>query len=151
MTRALPCVATGVACALMVTACGGAGEQKADSAAATPAAVTVSIDSPAEGDTVRGSAVHIVLGATGIELAPAADNKPGSAHHHLYLDTDVGAADAAIPAGTAGIVHLGKAETQYHWDGVAPGRHRIIAVLADPLHVPLRPLVADTVNIVVVP
>jgi hypothetical protein len=136
----------------IVAACGGREGGQTDSSAAAPLAtpITVTITSPAEGDTVRGSAVHIALGAAGIELAPAADQRPGTAHHHLYLDTDIGVTDSPIPAGTAGIVHLGKAETEYHWDSVAAGPHRIIAVLADPTHVPLRPLVADTVNIVVV-
>ena len=42
--------------------------------------VTVSITSPAEGDTVSGSAVHIMLDATGIEIAPAADARPDADH-----------------------------------------------------------------------
>lgn len=144
------------ATAAFVAACSGReqAEQKDTTTAAAPAATTpaasVSITSPSEGDTVRGSAVHVALSASGIELAPAADARPGTAHHHLYLDTDLGATETPIPAGTAGIVHLGKAETEYHWDNVAPGAHRIIAVLADPSHVPLRPLVADTVSFTVV-
>ena len=111
--------------------------------------VTVSITSPAEGDTVSGSAVHITLDATGIEIAPAADARPETAHHHLYLDVDFPQTEAMIPAGMAGIVHLGQAQTDYHWEGVTPGAHRIIAVLADPGHIPLRPYVTDTVNFVV--
>jgi hypothetical protein len=112
--------------------------------------VTVSITSPAEGDTVSGSAVHITLDATGIEIAPAADARPETAHHHLYLDVDFPATEAMIPAGTAGVVHLGQAQKEYHWEGVTPGAHRLIAVLADPGHIPLRPYVTDTVNFVVV-
>jgi hypothetical protein len=136
----------------LATACGGGEQAQQDSSAATPAAVpiTVMINSPTEGDSIRDTAVHIVLGVSGIELAPAADQRAGTAHHHLYLDTDVGAAETPIPAGTAGIVHLGKAETEFHWDSVPPGPHRIIAVLADPMHVPLKPLVSDTVHITVV-
>jgi hypothetical protein len=30
-------------------------------------------------------------------------------------------------------------------EGLAPGEHRLIAVVADGMHVPLNPLVADTV------
>jgi hypothetical protein len=111
-------------------------------------AVTVSITSPAEGDTLSGSAVHITLGATGIEIAPAADARPETAHHHLYLDTDFPPSENPIPMGTGGVVHLGQAQTEYHWENVAPGPHRIIAVLADPGHIPLRPWVTDTVNFV---
>lgn len=111
--------------------------------------VSVSITSPSEGDTVTGSAVHITLNATGIEIAPAAEARPETAHHHLYLDVDFPQAETAIPMGTAGVVHLGQAQKEYHWENVAPGPHRIIAVLADPGHIPLRPYVTDTVNFVV--
>jgi uncharacterized protein DUF4399 len=113
---------------------------------AETSAVTVSITSPSEGDTLTGSAVHITLGSTGIEIAPAADARPETAHHHLYLDTDFPSTEDPIPMGSAGVVHLGQAQTQYQWENVAPGPHRIIAVLADPGHIPLRPWVTDTVN-----
>lgn len=114
-------------------------------------AASVTIDSPAEGDTVRGSAVHITLTARGIELAPAAEERPGTAHHHLFLDVETGPLDRAIPAGVTGIIHLGRAQTEFHWDSVAPGPHRIIAVLADSKHVPVVPPATDTVHFVVQP
>jgi len=109
----------------------------------------VTIDSPAEGDTVRGSAVHVTLSATGVELAPASEERPGTAHHHLFLDVDTGPLDQEIPAGVSGIIHLGRAQTAFHWDSVAPGWHRIIAVLGDWRHVPLVPPATDTVHFVV--
>jgi len=59
--------------------------------------------------------------------------------------------DQKIPAGVTGIIHLGRAQTEYHWDSVAAGPHRIIAVLADWQHVPLQPVAADTVRFVVEP
>src|SRR5258705_8312031 len=88
----------------------------------------VTIDSPAEGDTVRGSAVHVTLTATGVELAPAADERPGTAHHHLFLDVEPTPLDQKIPAGVAGIIHLGRAQTEYHWDSVAAGSPPVIPV-----------------------
>ena len=133
-------VTLGIGACLIVAACA-----KKDDAAA-PSAVTVSITTPAEGDTLGGTAVHIALGATGIEIAPAADARPETAHHHLYLDTDFPQLEAAIPMGMAGVVHLGQAQTEYHWENVPEGPHRIIAVLADPGHIPLKPYVTDTVN-----
>jgi uncharacterized protein DUF4399 len=117
--------------------------------ASSPAAVTIT--GPAEGDTVRGVAVHVTLAVRGVELAPAADERPGTAHHHLFLDVDPGPLDRAIPAGVTGIIHLGRAQTEFHWDSVAPGPHRIIAVLGDSKHVPLVPLATDTVHFVVQP
>lgn len=112
--------------------------------------VTVSIVSPTEGQSVSGSAVHIVLDATGIEIAPAADARPETAHHHLYLDVDFPQSENSIPMGSPGVIHLGQAQKEHHWENVTPGAHRIIAVLADPGHIPLRPWVTDTVNFVVV-
>lgn len=117
--------------------------------AATPD-IAIQITSPAEGSTITGSAAHITLGVSGIELAPAAEARPGTAHHHLYLDVDFPGAETAIPMGVPGVVHLGQAQTEFHWDSLAPGQHRIIAVLADPAHVPIRPFVTDTVTFTVV-
>ena len=111
----------------------------------------VMIDAPTSGDTVRGTAVHVTLTAQGVPLAPAADEKPGTAHHHLFLDVDAGPLDQKIPAGVTGIIHLGRAQTEFHWDSVAPGTHRIIAVLADWQHVPLPGAATDTVRFVVQP
>lgn len=111
---------------------------------------SVTIQTPAESDTVRGSAVHVTLGVSGIALAPAADERPNTAHHHLFLDAETGPLDQKIPAGVTGIIHLGRAQTEFHWDSVASGSHRIIAVLADWSHLPLVPLATDTVQFVVV-
>jgi len=119
--------------------------------AAPPAPpATVTITSPTDADTIRGSAVHVTLTVSGIELAPVAEQRPGTAHHHLFLDVDAVTGNDPIPVAVPEIVHLGQAQTAFHWDSVAPGRHRIIAVLGDPAHVPVKPLVADTVTFVVV-
>lgn len=132
--RGVWCVASA---ALVLAACRG-----------KPAA-TVSITSPTEGSTFPGPVVHVTLGIAGIELAPASEQRAGVAHHHLFLDVDPTPAADTIPAGVTGIIHLGRAQTEFHWDSVPPGPHRIIAVLADSWHVPLQPLAADTVNFVV--
>ena len=114
-----------------------------------PPPASVTIMSPAEGSTVAGPAVHVILAASGVELAPASEQRPGTAHHHLYLDVDLGSPNDTIPAGLSGIIHLGRAQTEFQWDSVPPGPHRIIAVLADSDHLPLRPLVTDTVRFTV--
>jgi hypothetical protein len=104
---------------------------------------------PKAGATVTGTSVHVVLEAQGIEIAPVAEHKAGTAHHHLFLDTDLSPADQPIPVGTPGIWHGGKGQTEYTFENVAPGPHRLIAVLADPNHVPLHPLAVDTVRFTV--
>ena len=95
--------------------------------------------------------MHVTLSASGVELAPAADERPGTAHHHLFLDVETTPLDQKIPAGVTGIIHLGRAQTEFHWDSVAPGTHRIIAVLGDWQHVPLVSAATDTVRFVVQP
>lgn len=116
-----------------------------------PHGVRVRIVEPKQGATVTGTSVHVVLEAKGIEIAPAAEQRAGTAHHHLFLDTDLTAGDVGIPADKPGIVHLGKGQSEYTFEGVRPGPHRLIALLADPNHVPLKPLVADTVRFTVKP
>jgi hypothetical protein len=116
-----------------------------------PPEVAVAITMPAEGDTVRGSAVHVMLAVTGIELAPGAEQRPGTAHHHLYLDVDPAPPGEVIPIGRPRVIHLGMAQTEFHWDSVPPGPHRIIAVLGDPAHVPIARAAADTVTFLVAP
>lgn len=139
-------LAGGVGLATLAALGFGAPVAAAQSSAPAPAAVHVRIVLPKGSSTVTGPSVHVVLEAQGIEIAPAAEHRAGTAHHHLFLDTDVTAADAAIPMGTPGVVHLGKGQSEYSFEGVAPGTHRLIAVLADPNHIPLKPLVADTVR-----
>lgn len=121
--------------------------RRGDRGGANRASVTIA--GPADGDTVRGAAVHVTLSASGVELAPASEEREGTAHHHLFLDVDTGPLDQKIPQGVTGIIHLGRAQTEFQWDSVAPGPHRIIAVLADWRHIPLVQAATDTVRIVV--
>jgi hypothetical protein len=133
----------------LLSAAFGAPNALAQGAAKPAAAPRVRIVEPKAGATVTGPAVHVVLEVQGIEIAPAAEHKPGTAHHHLFLDTDLTPADQPIPMGAAGIWHGGKGQTEYTFENVAPGPHRLIAVLADPNHVPLNPLAVDTVRFTV--
>ena len=108
------------------------------------------IQTPTEGETLAGPTVTVALGVANVELAPAADNRPGTAHHHLFLDVDPTPLGVAIPQGE-GITHLGGAQTAWRYNSLARGPHRLIAVLADPAHVPLAKGKADTVNFIVGP
>ena len=143
MTRMSTLAALGLVALLAATPTVGA--------QAAPQAPKVRIVEPQQGATVTGTTVHVKLESWGVEIAPVAEHRAGTAHHHLFLDTDVTAPDMGIPVGTAGIVHLGKGQTEYTFEGVAAGPHRLIAVLADPNHVPLKPLVADTLRFTVKP
>ena len=108
----------------------------------------VKITAPTNGATVSGP-VKVVLVATGVEIVPATVERPGTGHHHLFVDHDLTPADDTIPRGVTGILHLGRGQTEFVLDSLAPGPHRVIALVADWKHVPLKPLVVDTVRFTV--
>ena len=112
---------------------------------------SVTIVEPADGSAISGSDVAIQLSASGIRITPASVREPGTAHHHLFLDIEATAPRTKIPAGRTGIIHLGKGDSTFVFRNVAPGRHRIIAMLGDSAHVPVEPLSTDTVHVMVEP
>ena len=108
----------------------------------------VRITAPRKGATVSAP-VKVTLVATGVEIVPATVERSGTGHHHLFVDHDVTPADDTIPRGVTGILHLGRGQTEFTLDSLKPGPHRVIAVVADWRHVPLKPLVVDTVRFTV--
>jgi hypothetical protein len=128
---------------------------EADSAEAMMAAqeaalpAVVRIVSPANGATVAGDAVEIVLEAENAEIAPVDQGRMETAHHHLFVNTDVTPMGEVIPMGRDGIIHMGDGSTSFTLRDLAPGEYRIIAVLADLLHIPLDPPAVDTIFITV--
>jgi Domain of unknown function (DUF4399) len=133
-------------CALGLAACGGS--QDSGESMSMPMS-SVTITEPANGATVAGPNVTVRLAVTGVQIVPAGDMTPGTGHHHLYLDADVASTTAPVPSVPGSIVHMGNAASEYTFENVAPGPHRLIAVVADGAHVPLQPLVVDTVNFTV--
>jgi hypothetical protein len=146
--------AASVAVAL-AAACGG--EQPApEPESTTPAAgataepsASVTIAEPAEGDTVSGDSLQVALSASGVRIVPAGDTTAGTGHHHLYLDQDLGQPGEIVPTVAGQVVHLGTGAETHVFTDVPAGEHRLIAVVADGLHVPLQPWVTDTVRFVV--
>ena len=134
-------------CALTLAACGG-GEEAAEE---TPAAGggTVTIIEPAQGSTVTGPNVTVRLVTSGVPIVPAGDLTPGTGHHHLYLDADVESMTVPVPTVPGSIIHMGNAASEFTFENVTPGQHRLIAVVADGVHVPLDPPVVDTVTFTV--
>ncbi|MGD8320685.1 MAG: DUF4399 domain-containing protein, partial [Gemmatimonadota bacterium] len=141
----------------VLSACGG-GEQESEAMPETstpeaqPAAEagpSVTILQPQDGDTLSGDSVVVRLAASGVDIVPAGDTVSGTGHHHLYLDEDLGQPGEAVPTIPGHVVHLGTGASEYVFKDVAPGNHRLIAVVADGMHVPLQPWVVDTVNFVV--
>jgi hypothetical protein len=113
-------------------------------AGAQAKSTTVQITSPKNGASVSNP-VTITLVATGVRIAAASDQSAGSTHHHLFVDHDLTWLNDTIPQGSPGIIHLAGGQTEVVLDSLKPGPHRVIALLARWDHVPLYPLVADTV------
>src|SRR5204862_7504085 len=105
----------------------------------------VKIVAPANGATVSGP-VKVVLQATGVEIVPATVERPGTGHHHLFVDHDLTPLDDTIPRGVTGILHLGRGQTEFVLDSLKPGPHRVIAAVADRKHTSLKPARIDTVR-----
>ncbi len=130
----------------------GSGEASTPDAEAFEAEASlgrVTILEPATGATVDGPDLRIVLDISGMEIRPAGDMTPHSGHHHLYLDHDLTDPTEPIPAIPGQIIHMGDGSSEYVFEGVTPGEHRVIAVVGDYVHVPLQPWVVDTVFVTV--
>ncbi len=144
---------------LAIAACGGSESGGASTASAdtshtggmqaAAAARSIEITAPADGDTVNGPSVAVTMVPHGFTIVAAGDSTPNSGHLHLFLDRDLSAPDQPIPAEPGFIVHMGNGASDYTFATVAPGPHRLIAVVGNAIHVPLQPWVVDTVNFVV--
>ena len=140
MTRALRAALVAVAAA----APAARPQQPPDSAAAP----RVRIINPEQDAVINGRNVVVVLEAKGIEIAPAREHRQGTAHFDLFLDRDVTRADSAVPFWTQGIAHLSGGRSWHTYEALSPGAHRVIVVLVDASHLPLKPLAADTVRFI---
>ena len=144
-------VTVGLGIALVVLGCGGGGDtQEADAGMAEEAAMpsTVTITQPADGAEVDAGPVLFVMETAGLEIVEAGNMNPGTGHHHLVVDGDI---DWALPIpNDPGVhYHMGLAQTEFTIEDLTPGEHRIISVVADGVHIPLDPPVADTITITV--
>jgi uncharacterized protein DUF4399 len=118
---------------------------------AAPAAApmpTVTIVSPAEGDST-GRDVTVKLTKQNVTIAKAdAARAEGIGHYHLFLDTIPTMDTLPIPPATKKIVHIGTGDSTYTFKGLTPGEHQIIAMIGYGNHVPM-PSVTDTVKFIV--
>ena len=140
---------TAGALVLALIACGDTsdGGQGGAPAASGPA---VRITQPADGSTVAGGSVLVMLEVSGgLTIAPAGTMDPGTGHHHLVVDAAVPPAGAPIPTTPGVHIHMGQAQTELELTDLQPGQHTVIAVVGDGAHIPLSPLVVDTVRFVV--
>lgn len=145
-------ILSAVAAVAALAACSGdSGRDRgpSDETADVEDAVAVRIASPAEGEQVEGPDVNVRLEVEGLTIVSAGVQQAGAGHHHLIVDAPLPDLAAPIPSEPGRYIHLGKGQTEFLLEGLAPGEHRVIALVGDHLHVPLDPPVADTVFFVV--
>lgn len=106
---------------------------------------TVTILEPETSAELMANSVTVRLSVAGFPIVPAGVMTPGTGHHHLFLDADVTNPGEPIPTVPGSIVHMGDGASEYTFENVSRGQHRLIAVVADGAHVPLQPWVVDTV------
>jgi plastocyanin len=109
--------------------------------AAGGGAPTITIESPAAGETVSG-AFDMTISTTDFELSEALLGKPnvaGVGHWHVFVDAVEGMGTMMGMAGT----------DTYTIDtsALTPGPHKFFAVLVDNLHAPFDPAVATAVEV----
>ncbi len=85
----------------------------------------------------------IRFGASGIDIAPAADLRPNSGHHHLLIDTALPPLDREIPS-DFNHVHYGSGQTEAEIS-LSPGEHSLQLLLGDHRHIPFDPPVMSKV------
>ena len=96
----------------------------------------LAILSPADGASVT-SPVKVVFGLSGMGVAPAGVNYPGTGHHHLIVDAKLPPLNRPIPA-DANHIHFGGGQTEVELD-LPPGQHTLQLILGDANHVPHDP------------
>lgn len=141
---------------MLATALGAACSpaEKAPEADSVPMAQTmtdepsVSITSPADGDTVS-LPFTVQLEAHGVEVIAATGTaEPGKGHHHLVIDGDAPSDSMPLPPMPV-VIHMGNGATEKVLDSLSEGPHRIIAIFASGDHVPMTSVKRDTITVVV--
>jgi hypothetical protein len=108
-----------------------------------PAGAKVFFIEPKNGAEVSNP-VKVVMGVSGIDIAPAGTDKVNSGHHHILIDTALPAGEElehALPADDH-VKHFGKGQTETSLT-LSPGRHTLQLIVGDGNHVPHNPPLAS--------
>lgn len=140
------------AVAIALAGCGGDARDQAEGPEPREAGVEeparVIIVQPRDGAEVDAGPLLVVMETEGVEIVAAGNMDSGTGHHHLIVDAEV-AWSLPIPNDPGVHYHMGQAQTEFILEDLPRGGHRIIAVVADGVHIPLDPPVSDTVMVVV--
>lgn len=100
-----------------------------------------------DGQTVK-SPFLVQFGLSGMGVAPAEVDKPGTGHHHLLINTTLEDLGAAIPKDDQHR-HFGAGQTEALVE-LPPGKHRLQLVLGDWSHIPHQaPVMSDPITVTV--
>jgi len=89
--------------------------------------------------SVVSSPVKVVFGLSGMGVAPAGVEKPGTGHHHLLVNLNETDVNTALPA-TEQIRHFGLGQTETSLE-LKAGQHTLQLLLGDQNHIPHHPVV----------
>ena len=115
-----------------------------------PADAKVYFIEPKDGAEVSGP-VKVVMGLTGLGVAPAGVDKDKTGHHHVLIDGDVPSGEDAAKAMPINdkIKHFGGGQTETMLT-LPPGKHTLQLVVGDKNHVPYDPpLASDKISVTV--
>src|SRR5260370_19849656 len=87
----------------------------------------VKITAPTNGVTVT-TPVKITLTASGVEIVPATGERPGTGHHHLFVDHDLTPLTDTTPIGSTGLLYLGPRPAAFALASPKPAPHTVIAL-----------------------
>jgi hypothetical protein len=104
----------------------------------SPAGAKVYFIQPKDGENVKGP-VQVVMGLSGMGIAPAGVDAPDTGHHHILIDVDTLNPDVPVPMDEKHR-HFGRGQTETTLD-LPSGRHTLQLVLGDRNHVPHAPAV----------
>lgn len=102
----------------------------------SPAGAKVYFIEPKDGATIKGP-VKVVMGLSGMGVAPAGIDAPETGHHHVLVNVDKLNNDAPIPMNDQHR-HFGRGQTETMLD-LPAGKHTLQLVLGDRNHVPHQP------------
>ena len=114
----------------------------------SPEGANVYIISPSHGEVVNNTVI-VRFGLTGMGVAPAGIDKPGTGHHHLLIDLQARPAlDKPLPA-DANHKHFGGGQTQTTLE-LSPGKHKLQLIMGDKTHIPHKPpVISEKITIMV--
>jgi hypothetical protein len=102
----------------------------------SPAGAKVYFIQPADGATVKGPLL-VVMGLSGMGIAPAGINSPDTGHHHILVDVEKLDVNVPVPTDDRHR-HFGRGQTETTLD-LPAGKHTLQLVLGDRNHIPHDP------------